>query len=564
MKALRVLSFVLSVGLVAPLTAHAWWNKDFSQRTKVTLNTSAAGVETKEALTGVVVPVRLHSGNFDFLKAKADGSDLRVVAADDKTPLKFTVERFDGANEMAVLWVQVPSVAPGSDKNTVYVYAGNEAATAEPIASVFDSATVAAFHFGEKDGFALDHTGALKSTAAVGTEPNGQIGASAKLTGTALSWPASDKLKFGNGGPLSVALWVKPEQVGGTLYNQGPLSIALEGGKVSVKWGALQLAGGEVPAAAWAHVGFTAGSGKATLYVNGVQAAQADLPAGLPAVEGAVNVGNGFTGLVDELLIASSVRGADWVKFAYAVQSADAKLVASVTQSPDSADEAGGDTGYMMILLKNLTPDAIAVIAILAVMFLIAAYVMITKSIFVGRADKANRAFLESFRNAKDVLSLKSSAQFGHSSLARLYEAGLRELVKRDVGQNDVKISGASIDAVKASVDADLVRENHHLNSKMVLLTIAIAGGPFLGLLGTVVGVMITFAAIAAAGDVNVNAIAPGIAAALLATVAGLGVAIPALFGYNYLAARIKNISSDMQIFVDEFVTRVAEVYGAR
>ena len=75
---------------------------------------------------------------------------------------------------------------------------------------------------------------------------------------------------------------------------------------------------------------------------------------------------------------------------------------------------------------------------------------------------------------------------------------------------------------------------------------------------------MITFAAIAAAGDVNVNAIAPGIAAALLATVAGLAVAIPALFGYNYLAARIKNISSDMSIFVDEFVTRVAETYGAR
>lgn len=75
---------------------------------------------------------------------------------------------------------------------------------------------------------------------------------------------------------------------------------------------------------------------------------------------------------------------------------------------------------------------------------------------------------------------------------------------------------------------------------------------------------MITFAAIAAAGDVNVNAIAPGIASALLATVAGLAVAIPALFGYNYLASRIKNISSDMQIFIDEFVTRVAEVHGAR
>jgi biopolymer transport protein ExbB len=95
----------------------------------------------------------------------------------------------------------------------------------------------------------------------------------------------------------------------------------------------------------------------------------------------------------------------------------------------------------------------------------------------------------------------------------------------------------------------------------MVLLTIAIAGGPFIGLLGTVLGVMITFAAVAAAGDVNINAIAPGIAAALLATVAGLAVAIPALFGYNYLLSRVEEISADDQIFVDELEKRIAETY---
>ena len=95
----------------------------------------------------------------------------------------------------------------------------------------------------------------------------------------------------------------------------------------------------------------------------------------------------------------------------------------------------------------------------------------------------------------------------------------------------------------------------------MVLLTIAISGGPFLGLLGTVVGVMITFAAIAAAGDVNVNAIAPGIAAALVATVAGLAVAIPSLFGYNYLLSRVKDATSDMHVFIDEFVAKMAEFY---
>jgi biopolymer transport protein ExbB len=72
---------------------------------------------------------------------------------------------------------------------------------------------------------------------------------------------------------------------------------------------------------------------------------------------------------------------------------------------------------------------------------------------------------------------------------------------------------------------------------------------------------MITFAAIAAIGDVNINAIAPGIAAALLATVAGLAVAIPALFAYNWLASRIKELTSEMQIFGDQLMSRIAEAF---
>jgi biopolymer transport protein ExbB len=198
-------------------------------------------------------------------------------------------------------------------------------------------------------------------------------------------------------------------------------------------------------------------------------------------------------------------------------------------------------------------------------MFVLALWVMVTKTALLLRTDRGNKGFIHGFRESADVLVVEGAAAHPQSSLARLYDAGLHQLKKRSVGQEGAKaLSGASIDAVKAAVDADLVRETHKLNALMVLLTIAISGGPFLGLLGTVVGVMITFAAIAAAGDVNVNAIAPGIAAALLATVAGLGVAIPALFGYNYLASKIKNITSDMQIFVDEFVTRVAESYGER
>lgn len=120
-------------------------------------------------------------------------------------------------------------------------------------------------------------------------------------------------------------------------------------------------------------------------------------------------------------------------------------------------------------------------------------------------------------------------------------------------------LSPQAMNAVRATMDATLTRELQKLNSQMVLLTIAISGGPFLGLLGTVIGVMITFAAIAVSGEVNVNAIAPGIAGALTATVAGLMVAIPCLFGYNYLGGRIKEITADMHVFIDEFVARLTE-----
>jgi len=287
-----------------------------------------------------------------------------------------------------------------------------------------------------------------------------------------------------------------------------------------------------------------------------------------PAIEGDIQSGAGYQGLLDELELANTTRSAEWVKLSYAAQSADARLVATKTQTADDAGaDSGGGGGYFGILFKSLTPDAWVVIGILGVMFLIAALVMVSKAVYVTRTEGANRRFMTHFRQTSDVLKVEAAdtgVAFGDSSLYRLYRAGLVELTKRDVGRDGRALSGASLDAVKAAIDADSVREGYKLNAQMVLLTIAISGGPFLGLLGTVIGVMITFASIAAAGDVNVNAIAPGIAAALLATVAGLSVAIPSLFGYNYLASKIKTISSDMQIFVDEFVTRVAEAYGAR
>jgi biopolymer transport protein ExbB len=201
---------------------------------------------------------------------------------------------------------------------------------------------------------------------------------------------------------------------------------------------------------------------------------------------------------------------------------------------------------------------------------------MITKAVILSSNNKANKLFLDAFKSSWDVLltpgsneidQMAANKKLKKSSIYRLYAIGVQEVKQRFDQQvasgKKFQLSEVSLNSVRAALDAAMMRETQKLNSGIVLLTIAIAGGPFLGLLGTVVGVMITFAAIAAAGDVNVNAIAPGIAAALVATVAGLAVAIPALFGYNWLASQIKNASNDGAVFLDEFITKSAEMHSA-
>jgi biopolymer transport protein ExbB len=210
--------------------------------------------------------------------------------------------------------------------------------------------------------------------------------------------------------------------------------------------------------------------------------------------------------------------------------------------------------------------------------------VMVEKHGYLKRQRRGNETFTPAFRRldddlteladdqglatvaaqSKDAKAINSVRR--HSSLYRIYLIGADEIRRRfphNAHAEGHVLSAESIAAIRAALDAGLVREMQGLNRLMVILTLSISGGPFLGLLGTVIGVMITFAAIAMSGDVNINAIAPGIAGALMATVAGLAVAIPALFGYNWLTLRIRDITSDMQVFVDEFTTKMAEVYSA-
>ncbi len=576
--------FVLFVvQLLGSGSALAAWNADWPKRVKVTINTAADGVPITAASDNVPVLVRLHTGNFQFLDAKPDGSDLRVVAADDKTPLKFHIEKFDGVNELALVWVQVPRVNPGAKADFVWLYYGNpKAVPAGDTKTSYDSSQGLVYHFAENEATPQDATANANHALAMTAKPvaSGLSGAGASFDGQAdLKVNVTPSLKAGAGG-WTVSMWIKATDANDAVLMRqvegaNALTLALRGGALVAQAGTLSAPpGGKLEAGVWQHVALVVKEG-ITVYLNGKEVSRANIS--VAQMAGQLTFGTGFKGELDELQVANAARSADWLALAAGAQGPDQKLVA--VSVPDGEAKTEGEASYLKILLSAVTIDGWVVIALLAVMFVVSFWVMISKAFLVRRLAQDNERFMKHFAKLMDNIQPGQNpgerekaerdvaTHFGASPLYRLYAAAVHELHSRfdayKKAGRELLINDNALSAIKATVDARLVRELQGLNSKLVVLTISIAGGPFLGLLGTVVGVMITFAAIAAAGDVNVNAIAPGIAAALVATVAGLAVAIPCLFGYNFLTSRIGELTADLHAFVDELVTRIAEKHAA-
>lgn len=591
--------------LPAIASAASWWNNDWKYRKEVSFDLSPAAADVAGTPLDVPVLVRLSLGNFSYFNdTKPDGADFRVLAADDKTPLKFHFEKFDPQNQIALLWVRVPQITGGSKTDKIYAYYGNtEAPLAADVAGTYDSSQVLVLSFGDGTGAPADLT-AYKNNPSASTAvltPASLIGAGAKFAGKqSISVPATASLRLLPNQGLTASAWVRVEQaqkaVVFALTDQAKqLAVAVDGTKFVARGATggtpvTVTQAGDFSLNQWHHVAITAGANKLTLYVDGVAAGSA--PLALAEIGGNFTVGGAndadfLAGDVDEVEVSKVARSADWIKASARGQGMDANLV---VYGPDGQREGSGQSSYFVTIAKNLTVDGWVVIGICMAMLVVALIIMVVKAIFLSRVERANSKFLREFRRLSgDAASLEDPeaaqsvdleddkptmaslsndhTKYGASTLYRLYHHGVRELNKRVSGQTVSAqrvqvLSSQSIDAIRAAMDASMTRLQQSLSSQMVLLTIAISGGPFLGLLGTVIGVMITFAAIALSGDVNVNAIAPGTAAALAATVAGLSVAIPALFGYNWLNSRIKSISADNRVFVDEFVTRVAEQYS--
>jgi biopolymer transport protein ExbB len=581
--------------------ARAWWNGDWAFRKEISFDLTPTGADIPGSPTDVPVLIRLSLANFQyFADAKPDGSDFVFIGADDKTPLKFHIERFDPQAQIALVWVRMPQLAGGAKTDKIFLYYGNKKATsgADP-AGTYDTNQALVYHFGAAAGSPQDSTGYKSEPKDFAAEVNqaSLIGAGVKFAGAqVISVPATGAVRLAAGKGFTVSAWLRFEAAQTDAYvaqlaDQGKeLVLGLNGTQAFVRYnggGAAavtvqqtsQLTTGE-----WHHLAMRIGDGRITLLVDGLDAGHSNVEAqeigGTFTIGGAAAGGHFYSGDMDELEAANTVRSADWIKAAARSQGMISPLV---VYGGDTQKEGGGES-YFVTTLRNVTVDGWVIISILAVLFLASALIMAFKTVFLTRVASGNRKFLGEFNKLGDDpaalekrlgaaepdesgAALTAGTEFGISTLWPLYHHGMREAMKRLEGQpagaDRVRsLSPQSIEAIRASLDATVTRLTQRLNGQMVWLTIAISGGPFLGLLGTVVGVMITFAAIAASGDVNINAIAPGTAAALVATVAGLGVAIPCLFGYNYLNTRVKEISADMRVFADEFVARVAETYS--
>ncbi|HEY8900649.1 MAG TPA: DUF2341 domain-containing protein [Chthoniobacterales bacterium] len=598
---LLVLSFVLLLGN----SAHAWWNPDWTTRKKITIDAGDTGNPIASPIGGATILIRLHDGNFTFTNAKDDGSDIRFVAADDKTVLPSQVEKYDSLLNEAFVWVKVPEIKPRA-ATTVWLYSGNPEAKPDKLADKppYDAETTLVYHFASGGVPAVDSSGQKNNAETAGTASEGALisGGLRLLGDKPIVIPATPTLAVAAGEAFTWSAWVKQTvaQPDAILFDRqdgaNGLRIGVANGTpyVVVKGaGGTQRVAATTPLAlnTWTNLTVVAKENTLTIYVTGKSAGV--LNVALPALNSPANLGAGpggpvpgFVGEIDELQISRAARAEGAIELAAVGQAGGAGAEKLIQIGEDEASGGGHNELQKHLSLlgeiaKNLTVDGWVVIFLCIALAIVGWGVAIQKLVYLSQLKKGNDEFMKRWshlagdltvldhNDAESIRSLGGSATpkaqrfMRVSPIYQIYHIGaeeIRQRIERSQG-GFTGLSNRSIQAIKASLDTGLVHGVHKLNSHLVFLTIGIAGGPYLGLLGTVIGVMITFAVIAQSGEVEINSIAPGIAGALLATVAGLAVAIPALFIYSYLSSRIKEVIGNMQTFIDEFITKIAESY---
>ena len=224
---------------------------------------------------------------------------------------------------------------------------------------------------------------------------------------------------------------------------------------------------------------------------------------------------------------------------------------------------AASTQGGTLYVWDKATLEAKAIIVFLLIFSIVVWSVMISKAIQMRRARKLNHYFNEEFRSQKKVLDIfDRKLHVEGCPLYEVYQTGCVQLDARLRGSTGERakqnVSLKNMEHVKRALENTVAQESLKLESGLILLSIAASGAPFMGLLGTVWGVMSTFAGIAQSPQgATLAVMAPGVSAALVTTVAGLLVAIPSMFGYNWLVHNLRAFTVELDNFAQELVSKM-------
>lgn len=201
------------------------------------------------------------------------------------------------------------------------------------------------------------------------------------------------------------------------------------------------------------------------------------------------------------------------------------------------------------------------VLALLALASVVCWYVIGYKWFVLRRAQKESDRFLDAFWKSKRLDAVYKLAQsMPNSPTAQVFAAGYLELTKlkgAEASTGAMQDKLGSLENVGRALNRAITEQMTHLESMVSFLATTGSAAPFLGLFGTVWGIMHSFAAIGAAKSAAITVVAPGMAEALTTTAVGLLAAIPAVVAYNYFVQRIKLLSTDMETFANDFLNIV-------
>ncbi len=236
--------------------------------------------------------------------------------------------------------------------------------------------------------------------------------------------------------------------------------------------------------------------------------------------------------------------------------------------------------------IQNATTEGKVTVICLLLLSLFSWTIIITKFRQLTIARRTTKKFMAAYSATRDPLDVKKRGEeFDGAPAWMLYDRGADEVmyhlknnpvsvaesakgVSSGDGNTDhlarattTKISNSAFEAVKVVLEEAAAAQAMSLEKGMIVLSTAVAGGPFIGLLGTVWGVMSTFAGIAASNSASLTAMAPGVAAALVATVTGLLVAIPAMFAYNFMVTTIRALTQELDGYASRYANQIEHTY---